>query len=126
MIGHMAEKNGRYYPVISIKDPGTGKWKRKWLPGHKTKREAEKTRASAVTQANNGWLSLPSRETVATLFRHYFDTTGAIRVRPVTLQSYRSMIENHLIPRMGAKQACTLTKDDLNHMISQMLKVRQP
>jgi len=39
MRGHIAVKNGRYYPVISIKDPATGKWKRKWLSGHRTRRE---------------------------------------------------------------------------------------
>ena len=45
MRGHIAEKNGRYYPVISIKDPGTGKWRRKWLSGNKTKRKAERALA---------------------------------------------------------------------------------
>ena len=100
MRGHIAVKNGRYYPVLSIKDPATGKWKRKWLSGHRTKHEAEKTCAEAVNQANNGWHTLPSRETVAGLFRTYFATTGANRVRPITLQSYRSMIETHLISRL--------------------------
>ena len=95
MRGHIAEKNHRYYPVISMKDPATGKWKRKWLSGHRTKREAERARAEAVTQAINGWFTMPSRETIAGLFRNYLGTTGANRVRPVTLQSYKSMIENH-------------------------------
>ena len=122
MRGHIAIKNGRYYPVISIKDPATGKWKRKWLSGHKTKREAEKARAEAVTQANNGWLTTPSRETVAGLFRNYFNSTGANRVRPITLQSYKSMIENHLISRVGAKPASALTPDDLNFIIAEMGK----
>ena len=122
MKGHIANKNGRYYPVISIKDPGTGKWKRKWLPGHKTKREAEKAKAEAVAQANNGWLTIPSRETVTGLFRNYFNTTGATRVRPITLQSYRSMIENHLISRLGAKSVSALTPDDLDFMIAEMGK----
>jgi len=122
MRGHIATKNGRHYPVISIKDPGTGKWKRKWLSGHKTKREAEKAKAEAVAQANNGWLSLPSRETVAGLFRSYFNNVGAIRLRPITLQSYRSMIEKHLISRFGAKPAIALTPDDLDFMITAMGK----
>ena len=39
MRGHIAQKNGRYYPVISIKDQGTGTWKRKWLGGNTTKRK---------------------------------------------------------------------------------------
>ena len=122
MRGHIATKNGRHYPVISIKDPGTGKWKRKWLPGHKTKREAEKARAEAVTQAYNGWLTTPSRETVAGLFRNYFNTPGANQVREVTLQSYKSMIENHLISRLGAKSASALTPDDLEFMNAEMSK----
>ena len=122
MRGHIAVKNGRYYPVISIKDPATNKWKRKWLPGHRTKREAEKARAEAITQANNGWLNLPSRETVAGLFRKYFDTTGNNKVRKITLQSYKSMIETHLISRLGAKSISALTPDDLNLMMSQMIK----
>ncbi len=124
MRGHIAVKNGRYYPVISIKDPGTGIWKRKWLSGCRTKREAEKARAEAVTQANNGWLSLPSRESVAGLFRNYFDSTGANRVRKITLQSYRSMIENHLISRLGAKSVSALTPDDLDFMITEMAKAK--
>jgi len=122
MRGHIAAKNGRYYPVMSIKDPATGKWKRKWLSGHRNKRQAEKACAEAVTQANNGCLTLPSRETVAGLFRNYFDTTGANRVRPITLQSYKSMIENHLISRLGAKPASALTPDDLEFVKASMGK----
>jgi len=121
MRGHIAEKNGRYYPVISIKNPGTGKWNRKWFPGHRTKREAEKVRAEAVTQANKGILTLPTRETVAELFNTYFRTTGINRVRAITLQSYKSMIENHLIPRVGAKPASALTPDDLNFIMAGMI-----
>ena len=77
MRGHIATKNGRYYPVISIKDPATGKWKRKWLPGHRTKREAEKACASAVTQIGKGMPTSSSRETVAKLFCDYFSTICA-------------------------------------------------
>ena len=121
MRGHIAVKNGRYYPVISIKDPATGKWKRKWLSGHRTRREAEKTRAEAVAQAGNGWFTIPSRETVAGLFRNYFDTSGTNRVRPITLQSYKSMIKTHIISKIGAKPATALTPDDLNRIMTDMI-----
>jgi len=120
--GHIAKKNGRYYPVISQKDMATGKWKRIWLPGHRTKREAEKAQAEAVAKSNNGCFKPPSRETVAGLFRNYFATTGANRVRPITLQSYKSMVENHLISRLGAKSISALTPDDLDFMIAEMGK----
>ncbi len=95
MRGHIAEKNGRYYPVISMKDLGTGKWRRRWLSGNKTKRKAERELAEAVAQVNKGILLIPSRETVAELCRNYLATTAPNRVRPITLQSYRQMLENH-------------------------------
>ena len=122
MRGHIAPKNGRYYPVISIKDPATGRWKRKWLTGYKTKREAEKACASAVTQVGKGMLMSRNRETVAGLFHDYFRTTGANRVRTITLHSYQSLIDNHLIPRVGAKLASALTPDDLNLVMANMVE----
>ncbi|MFC1971871.1 tyrosine-type recombinase/integrase [Chloroflexota bacterium] len=122
MRGHIAVKNGRYYPVISLKDPGTGKWKRKWLSGHKTKREAERARDEAVTQANNGWLVLPSRETVAELCHAYLTTTAPLRIRRVTLQSYEQILNNHLVSKIGAKPAAVLSPDDLNSIMISMVK----
>lgn len=122
MRGHIAEKNGRYYPVISMKDTASGKWKRKWLPGHKTKREAEKACAEAVTQANNGWLSIPSRETIEQLCQAYLTTTAPPRIRPITLQSYRQILQNHLISKIGAKLATAFSPDDLNRIMSDMVK----
>ena len=125
MRGHIAEKNGRYYPVISIKDPGTGKWRRKWLSGNETKRKAERALAEAVAQVNKGMLLIPSRETVAELCHNYLTTTAPNRVRPITLQSYRQMLENHVISRVGAKPAITLTPDDLNGIMADIVKANK-
>ena len=99
MRGHIAEKNGRYYPVISEKDPATGEWKRKWLTGHRTKREAEKARAEAVAQVNRGMPIVPCRETVAKLCRDFLTTTAPNRIRPITLQSYQQMLTKNLVSK---------------------------
>jgi len=122
MRGHIAQKNGRYYPVISVKDQGTGTWKRKWLGGNTTKRKAERALAEVVAQVNKGILPIPNRETVAQLCRNYLATTAPNRVRPITLQSYKSMIENHFISRLGAKPASALTPDDLEFVKASMGK----
>ena len=102
MRGHIAEKNGRFYPVISIKDLGTGEWIRKWLTGNPTKRKAEKVLAEAVAEVNKGMLVMPNRETVATLCRNYLETVAPNRVRPITLESYRQMLKTHIISNLGA------------------------
>jgi len=122
MKGHIADKNGRYYPVISIKDPGTGEWIRKWLTGNSTKRKAEKALIEAIGEVNSGMLVMPSRETVATLCRNYLETVAPNRVRPITLESYCQMLETHVIPKVGAKPAVALTPDDLNLIMANMVK----
>ncbi len=122
MRGHIAEKNGRFYPIISLKDPGTGKWKRKWLTGNPTKRKAEKALVEAIGEINKGMLVMPNRETVATLCRNYLKTIAPNRVRPVTLASYQQMLESHVIPKVGAKPAVALTPDDLNLIMANMVK----
>jgi len=122
MRGHIAEKNGRFYPVISIKDPGTGTWKRKWLTGNATKRKAEKALSEAIGEINRGMLVMPSRETVAKLCRDYLEKIAPNRARPITLASYNNMLETHLIPKVGAKPAVALTADDLNLIMADMVK----
>ena len=122
MRGHIAEKNGRFYPVISMKDPGTGTWKRKWLTGNPTKRKAEKVLAEAVAEVNKGMFVMPNRETVVTLCRNYLETVAPNRTRPITLESYRQMLETHVIPKIGAKLAVALTPDDLNLIMTNMVK----
>ena len=122
MRGHIAEKSGRFYPVISIKDPGTGKWTRKWLTGSPTKRKAEKLLSEAVAEVNKGMFVIPNRETVATLCRNYLETVAPNRVRPITSESYRQMLETHVIPKVGAKPAIALTPDDLNLIMANMVK----
>lgn len=48
MKGYIAARSRCYYSVVSTKDLDSGKWKRKWLGGHGTKKEAEKTLKEAV------------------------------------------------------------------------------
>ena len=122
MKGHIAEKGGRFYPVISIKDPGTGKWKQKWLSGCSTKRQAEKARAEAVAEVNKAMFVMSRRETVSSLCRNYLETIAPNRVRPVTLNSYSQMLETHVIPKVGAKPTIALTPDDLNLIMADMVK----
>jgi len=125
MRGHIAQKNGRYYTVISMKDTGTGKWRRKWLAGHAARRKAERALAEAVSQVNKGVFIIPSRETVAQLCRNYLATTAPNRVRPITLQSYRQMLETHVISRVGAKPATMLTPDDINSIMADIVGARK-
>ena len=123
MKGHIADKNGRYYAVFDIgSDPATGKRRQKWIGGFTTKRDAQKALTAAVSQVNTGKYILPNRETIAELCRNYCNTTGANRVRSITLQSYSSMLKNHVISRLGSKRAFELTADDLNQMMADMVK----
>ena len=57
MKGHVRERGpGNWCAVIDIRDPETGKRKRKWhsLPGCKGKREAQSECARIITEMGNG------------------------------------------------------------------------
>ncbi len=120
MKGCITKKNGRYYTIISLKDPGSGKWKRKGLGGYRTKKEAQKTLTEAVSQVNKGWFQMPSRETVAEVCDNYLTNVAPNRVRANVLDSYGSNIRLHVTPRIGSKPAVCLTADDLNGVMTEM------
>ena len=68
MKGHVRERGrGNWCAVIDIRDPETGKRKRKWhsLPGCKGKRQAQSECARIITEMGNGAYVEPSKTTVA-------------------------------------------------------------
>ena len=113
MKGHIATKGKRHYPVVSLRDPATGKWKRKWMSGHRTKREAQRALTQAVAEINNGHVTVLIRKTVAELCNDFL-VNKSMSVRPTTLESYRYMLLSYLVANMGAKPATGLAAEDLN------------
>lgn len=115
MKGHVARKGKRWYAVVDIGfDPATGRRKRKWHAGFKTKREAEQALAKIVTQLDAGSYVEPSKTSLGEyLLSEWLPATRAT-IRPSTWESYRQKVEVHIVPGLGNVQLAALTPGRVN------------
>jgi integrase len=106
MKGHIRERStGHWAIVIEMRDPTTGKRKRKW---HSFKcngrREAENECARLIASMGQGSYVERSKMTVAEFVRARVDqweAAGVITAR--TAQRYRQLVENQIVPHLGTK-----------------------
>ena len=105
MKGHIRERSpGHWAIVIDVRDPRTGKRKRKWHSYHGTKREAQTKQAELVALMGKGDYVEPSKVTVAEFMRarvNQWEAASDISAR--TAQRYRQLVENQIVPHLGTK-----------------------
>jgi len=113
--GHLKERSpGRWAIVIDSRDPATGQRKRKWHSFRGTKREAQVRLATLIAAVSAGSYIEPSKASVADFVRarvEQWEAAGAISAR--TAQRYRQLLENQIVPHLGAKTLQKLTRLDL-------------
>ena len=105
---------GHWAIVLSVKDPATGKRKRKWhsFKGNLTEAKAERRRLLASLDA--GTYVEPTKATVADFVRGRVDQwelAGNITAR--TAERYRRLLENQIVPQLGTKALRKLSRLDL-------------
>jgi hypothetical protein len=84
MRGHLKERSpGRWAIVLDVRDPQTGKRKRRWHSFAGTKRAAQIECARLISELQGGTYIDPSKMTVAAFLDKWLDYTAA-RVSPRT------------------------------------------
>jgi integrase len=105
MKGHIRERSpGHWAIVIDVRDPQTGKRKRRWHTFKGTKREAQTKQAELVALMGKGDYVEPSKVTVAEFMRarvSQWEAASDISAR--TAQRYRQLVENQIVPYLGTK-----------------------
>src|SRR5262249_13323430 len=105
MKGHIRERSaGHWAIVIDVRDPQTGKRRRKWHSFAGTKRQAQVKCAELVAAAGKGDYIEPSKATVADFVRARIDqweTAGGITAR--TAERQRQLLKHQIAPHLGAK-----------------------
>jgi len=105
MKGHIRERSpGHWAIVIDVRDPQTGKRKRRWYTFKGTKREAQTKQAELVALMGKGDYVEPSKVTVAEFMRarvNQWEAASDISAR--TAQRYRQLVENQIVPHLGTK-----------------------
>lgn len=102
MRGSIRERSpGRWAVILDLRDPETGKRKRKWHSFAGTKREAQKECARLITEMEGGSYLEPSKTTVADLLGRWLDHAKA-QVSPRTHERYTEIVRKNIIPALGA------------------------
>jgi hypothetical protein len=101
--GHIRERGtGNWYAVIDMRDPATGKRKRKWHSLEaKGKREAQIECATLVSSIKAGTYLEPDKTTLAQFMERWLENTRA-NVAPRTHERYAEIARKNIAPLIGA------------------------
>ena len=101
MKGHIRERSpGHWAIVLDVRDPATGKRKRKWHSFCGTKREAQVECSELVTEMAKGSYMEPSKLTLAQFLDQWL-TSIEPRVAPRTFERYQEIAHKNWYRSLG-------------------------
>lgn len=115
MRGSVVKKGERWYVVIEDRDPATGRRKRRWHSGYRTKREAQAACNELATAMQRGEYLVPSKQTVGEFCEKWLLTIRAT-VRPSTLDKYERGLRKNVVPYIGFVPLSKLDGPALNRL----------
>jgi integrase len=100
--GHIRERSpGHWAIVIDVRDPTTGKRRRKWHSSAGTKRQAQIECAGLISEMSRGLYIEPAKITVAQFLDRWLEDVKA-RVTPKTHERYSEIVRKNINPLLGA------------------------
>src|SRR5262249_26972598 len=121
MRGHIRERSpGRWAIVIDVRDPATGKRKRRWHSFRGTKREAQTRCAQLIAELESGTSIDPARVSVAAYLDRWLVHMRS-RVSPRTYELYGESIAN-TVPHIGHVLLSKLQPDAIAAMYAAALE----
>jgi integrase len=102
MKGHIRERSaGHWAIVLEVRDPASGKRKRRWHSFAGTKRAAQNECARLISEIQRGTYLEPNKTTVTQFLDHWLNDIKS-RVTPRTHERYVEIVEKNLVPALGA------------------------
>jgi integrase len=102
MKGHIRERSpGHWAIVLDVRDPATGKRRRKWHSFAGTKRQAQIECARLISEMQRGSYLEPSKTTVAQFLDRWLADVKP-RVSPRTYERYEQVCRKNIVPLLGA------------------------
>jgi integrase len=101
MKGHVRERGpNRFAIVLDVRDPSTGKRKRRWHSFRGTKREAQIECARLISELNGGIYLEPSKTTLAQYLERWLEHIQP-NVAALTYERYRDLARKNIAPLLG-------------------------
>jgi integrase len=101
-------------------DPLTGNRRQRNRTIYGSKEHAERVLRKWLRELDEGVAIERHRDTVTDLLERWVLEDAAPRVKAKTLQDYVATLNTHVIPRIGHKQAQSLTPDDVTRFVAQV------
>jgi integrase len=122
MKGHIRERSpGHWAIVLEIRDPESGKRKRKWQSFTGTKREAQIECARLISDLSGGAFVEPARITVQDFFERWLDhMKGQLTAR--SHERYTELARKNLIPLIGGVPLTKLRPTTISQAYAKALK----
>jgi integrase len=101
MKGHIRERSpGHFSIVLDVRDPGTGKRKRRWHSFAGSKREAQIECSRLISAMNGGSYIEPNKLTLARFLDKWLDHVRS-QVSPRTHERYSEIVKKNIGPALG-------------------------
>jgi integrase len=115
MSGCVIKRGTRWTVIVSITDPATGKRKRKYHSGYKTRKEAESACRRLVTAVEDRTYVEPSKMTVRVYFEQWLRDWAPTTSSPKTLEAYGTILRR-VIGELGERPMQQIRGGDLNKL----------
>jgi hypothetical protein len=122
MKGHIRERSlGRWAIVLDVRDPQTGKRKRRWHSFRGNKRQAETECARLISELQRGTYLEPNKILVGHYLDHWLDHIRS-QVSPRTFERYAEIARKNISPLLGAVRLTQLKPVQISAAYAKALK----
>jgi integrase len=104
MTGHIRRRgtNSWRLKFDTGRDPVSGKRNIRFVTVRGTKKQAQAELTKLLAARDTGTLVIPSKTTLAEYLRNWIDVAETLSIAPKTAERYRQLIENQIVPHLGA------------------------
>jgi integrase len=121
MKGHIRERSpGHWSIVLDVRDPATGKRRRKWHSFTGTKRQAQIEGARLIAAVTGGAYLEPAKITVAAHMARWLEHVQS-QVSPKTFERYCGVVRGNILPVLGAVLLTKLQPAQISEMYAKAL-----
>jgi integrase len=127
MRGFLKERSpGRWAIVLDVRDPVTGKRRRKWHSFRGNKRQAQAYCAQLITDMNNAVYVEHDRQSLNDFLDAWSRDWMAQNVGGKTAERYSQLLKLHIRPMLGAKPMQSIRAQDLNALYTELRNKLSP
>lgn len=114
MKGHIRERSpGNWAIILDVRDPESGRRKRKWHSFKGTKRGAQKECARLITAIGGGDYVEPGKETVAAFLDRWLEHVRTL-VSPRSHERYAELARKNIVPLLGSAVLTSLRPEQIS------------